>query len=185
MPGHAVLAGSEKKTWKMAGSLTTSWTSLSAITAGDPSRVGFTRPRGTKEPWLLYNTPKEITERIAEIHISHYKWNHGFYKGSGHPDPSDVKVQKIAFTRARGVPSATDYLYCFEGGTGGIENKTGQKRYSYWSLMGFVSHVSWRLTNWRPGGAHKGHREHQTLTTFTSRFAAAAVAIPDQTGTGG
>ena len=136
--GHAVLAGSEKDMesngWKPNDLLDFIVSDYRRV---DPSRVGFTRPRGTKEPWLLYNTPKEITERIAEIHISHYKWNHGFYKGSGHPDPSDVKVQKIAFTRARGVPSATDYLYCFEGGTGGIENKTGQKRYSYWSLMGF------------------------------------------------
>jgi len=102
-----------------------------------PWRPSFTRPDAKNEPWIVYDTPIEITRRIGAVRMVRYSQKAGPY--SKQPV---VEVDSIQ----TGNPSATtaqpDLLYCFEGGTGALYRDPAQaptqQEYAAWSMMGFV-----------------------------------------------
>jgi hypothetical protein len=96
-----------------------------------PWRLGFTRPEPGQ--WLIYNTPESITHRINTVKIAQYARNRGFY----HADSPQVEIKTLHPNRPiqSDIP-ATDWLYCFEGGTGAIGGD--KARPAAWSLMGYV-----------------------------------------------
>jgi hypothetical protein len=105
-----------------------------------PWRPSFTRPDAKNEPWIVYDTPIEITRRIGAVTMVRYSPKAGPY--SKLPKQPVVEVDSIQ----TGNPSATtpqpDLLYCFEGGTGAVypdptQTQT-QQQYAAWSMMGFV-----------------------------------------------
>ncbi len=105
-----------------------------------PWRPSFTRPNRQKEDWIVYNTPKLITDRINVVKMFRYSQAHG----PNGANPLVVGGVAPLFTaRPATVVSnkaATDWLYCFEGGTGIIPS-TGIHNHKYfpiWSLMGYV-----------------------------------------------
>ena len=95
----------------------------------NPWRPSVTRPNKVEEDWILYNTPQEITDRISTVSIA--RWN---------PPPSAAspggppKIFQTAVQRPGHLPEGIDWLYCFEGGTGGLVSR----REPAWSMMGFV-----------------------------------------------
>jgi hypothetical protein len=106
-----------------------------------PWRPSFTRPRKNKEPWILYSTPKIITDRIDQVRMIRYSQA----RGPNHPqgpliDGGGVQPPIHAQRPANVITptAATDWLYCFEGGTGAIEGADGDRKYPLWSMMGFV-----------------------------------------------
>lgn len=89
----------------------------------NPWRPSVVRPNKEQEGWILYKTPQEITGRINTVYMVRYdpSWN---------PYVSQIPLQPPA-----ALPPGTDWLYCFEGGTGGIpRNQTVPA----WSMMGLV-----------------------------------------------
>ena len=101
-----------------------------------PWRPCFTRPTKEKEPWIVYNTPKEITDRIGLVTVCRYSNKAGPY--SAQPV---IGFQTLYQQRPQNIQSnlpANDLLYCFEGGTGAIGGSQDQKQYPSWSIMGFV-----------------------------------------------
>ena len=95
----------------------------------NPWRPSVTRPNKVEEDWILYNTPQEITNRISMVSVA--RWN---------PPPSAAlpggppKIYQLAAQRPGHLPAGIDWLYCFEGGTGGLVSKSQ----TAWSMMGFV-----------------------------------------------
>lgn len=105
-----------------------------------PWRPGFTRPTSIDEPWIVYNTPRVITDRIEKVYAVRYSERNG-------PDSNRSAVdglqnalydQRPTTVKSLTTPTATDWLYCFEGGTGAIEDKGKTRTYPVWSMMGFV-----------------------------------------------
>jgi hypothetical protein len=107
-----------------------------------PWRPAFTRPTREDEPWIVYNSPSVITDRIKEVHMVQY------YRSAG-PNHNKPKVRADPIHTQRpvqnrqNIPAATDLLYCFEGGTGAIrsdktEGDKSERKYAAWSMMGFV-----------------------------------------------
>lgn len=108
-----------------------------------PWRPGFTRPRRDKEPWIVYNTPTQITNRIKEVWMVQYSKDEGPKK----INPTINQITKTAPLKdprpASIRPPANevwnDWLYCFEGGTGAIGNSSNAAEQNpCWSMMGFV-----------------------------------------------
>jgi hypothetical protein len=106
----------------------------------DPRRPSFVRPNREREPWIVYNTPEEITKRIKSVSMVEYDRTKGPYSGhpelTGYfiippPDPQNPNPNNLPH------PDKTDLLYCFEGGTGGI-GVGGDREHASWSMMGFV-----------------------------------------------
>lgn len=94
----------------------------------NPWRPSIARPNKEVERWILYNTPPEITNRIDTVHMVRYD--------PAHLPPNAAVLAPISILqRPAGIPGApgTDWLYCFEGGTGVIGNKVAA-----WSMMGLV-----------------------------------------------
>jgi hypothetical protein len=92
----------------------------------NPWRPGLTRQNKEQEGWILYNTPKVITNRIGTVSVA-------YYDPAWHPLLSSLNIQRPAPPPGTILPPATDLLYCFEGGTGGLA-----KVPPAWSMMGFV-----------------------------------------------
>jgi hypothetical protein len=89
----------------------------------NPWRPSVTRPNREVEGWILYNTPREITDRINKVYMVGY-------------DPArNPLLCEIQALRPASVPAGTDWLYCFEGGTGGIPRND---KVPAWSMMGLV-----------------------------------------------
>ncbi len=132
-PGYCM--GKADQGWQLNSFLDPIISEYSNINPWQPS---FTRPNkdGGKWKWILYNTPKEITDRINVVKMFSYSENNGPYAVSptiiGNAiywqRPSNIETEK----------QATDLLYCFEGGTGAIGGAKDQKKYASWSMMGFV-----------------------------------------------
>jgi hypothetical protein len=107
-----------------------------------PWRPSFTRPNREEEPWIVYNTPVEITDPINQVSMVRYDsglldpWP---YSPSPQFQPT-VKVDTIHQGRAPSSSTsrqqfpATDLLYCFEGGSGGTEVTNAPA----WSMMGYA-----------------------------------------------
>lgn len=76
--------------------------------------------------WLVYNTPKEITNKIADLHLV-------IYDAPPNDKGLGIRVGKIA-SKPGSTGKATDHLICFEGGTGGLDSI---KEHA-WSVMGYV-----------------------------------------------
>jgi hypothetical protein len=96
----------------------------------NPWRPSVTRPNREVEGWILYDTPREITDRIREVRMASYN--------KAQPPPNGVvPTPTQILARPAGLPGApgTDWLYCFEGGTGGIPEKNTA---AAWSMMGLV-----------------------------------------------
>ena len=94
-----------------------------------PWRPSFTRSKPGE--WILYNTPKKITERLENVKIARYSQNQGPNSFNpelidGHRNPNPVPPDPAS-------PNALDWLYCFEGGTGSVLDTP-----SNWSIMGYV-----------------------------------------------
>jgi lipase (class 3) len=91
----------------------------------NPWRPSVARPNKELEGWILYHTSPEITDRIATVHMACYD------QGPGRPSP----IVRRGLQRPADVPAGpgTDWLYCFEGGTGVID-----KTVAAWSLLGLV-----------------------------------------------
>ncbi len=96
----------------------------------NPWRPSVVRPNKEVEGWILYKTPSEITDRINTVYMVRYDLTH---------NPPNVAVLPpyTILQRPGGVPGAprTDWLYCFEGGTGGILRN---QKAAAWSMMGLV-----------------------------------------------
>ncbi len=112
-----------------------------------PWRPSFTRPNRGGEPWLIYNTPVEITDRITSVYMVRYDntgpkepWPYIPLGGGVRPlvvvDPIHAARPALAALRqpTYQAPPASDLLYCFEGGTGGSDTKKAP----VWSMMGYV-----------------------------------------------
>jgi|SRR5271166_1892187 len=96
---------------------------LSDYSQINPWRPSVTRPNREVEGWILYNTPREITDRINKVYMVRY-------------DPAwKPLLYEIQALRPPSVPAGTDSLYCFEGGTGGIPRND---KAPAWSMMGLV-----------------------------------------------
>jgi hypothetical protein len=88
-----------------------------------PWKPSVTRSKAGK--WILYNTPQNITDRIAQVYTL----------TGGAKKPTLLASRPFLHNKS-------DLLYCFDGGTGGI-GETGvsgwvHKYHPAWSLMGFV-----------------------------------------------
>jgi hypothetical protein len=93
----------------------------------NPWRPSLTRPNKEKEGWILYNTPREITSRISTVSIASYT-----------PGWAPVLYQS-PLPRPANLPPGTDWLYCFEGGTGGTRNEKPPGWTTMgWSIMGLI-----------------------------------------------
>lgn len=102
----------------------------------NPWRPSFTRPYRGEEPWIVYDSPGEITNPIDKVYMIHFDRQ----KGPDHKPP-DVHKQTLFTARPTSAPQtvrATDLLYGFEGGTGAVGGDDSQKKYPSWSMMGFV-----------------------------------------------
>lgn len=113
-----------------------------------PWRPSFTRPNRENEPWIVYNPPQVITDRINVVKMVRYSSNAGPYHGRPQVQVDDIHLQRPALA-GPARPAATDLLYCFEGGTGAIE-ESGKT--ASWGLMGFVlartvSRAELKITN--------------------------------------
>lgn len=108
-----------------------------------PWRPSFTRP----EPgdWIVYNTPRQITDRIGTVHMVQYSELNGPQKYLVPPPPTPPSpiIRQIHGQHpspVAGIPT-NDRLYCFEGGTGAVgkvgDLKPNPTSFSL-SLMGFV-----------------------------------------------
>lgn len=111
---------------------------ISKYTRIYPWHPSFTRPTGTTEPWVVYNTPLTITDSINVVKMVRYDTNNGPYPGL----KPTLQVDVIHTSRPQNLsnlPKATDLLYCFEGGTGAIGgDNTTQTQHPLWCMMGFV-----------------------------------------------
>jgi Lipase (class 3) len=134
----------------------------------NPWRPSVTRPNKVEEDWILYQAPHEVTDRISTVSVA--RWN---------PPPSTAspggapKVYQSAVPRPGHLPAGIDWLYCFEGGTGGLVSQ----REKAWSMMGLVLA---REDNTIPGppadrpydlyivfrGSRSGHPRYVTAYTF-------------------
>jgi hypothetical protein len=95
-----------------------------------PWRASFTRPDTTADGWIVYNTPRVITDRIRTVNIVY----------DGPPPVQDLQLHPPP---PGPMPVPSDLLYCFEGATGGIgmqgdPNPTAGNQAPVWSIMGFV-----------------------------------------------
>src|ERR1700722_934427 len=106
---------------------------LSDYTRIYPWRPCFSRPDGEAEPWIVYDTPSEITDRIGKVHMVCYSAKAGPY----HAKP-EFEVSLISSGKPGSATKQLDDLYCFEGGTGAVYREKSQQQYPAWSLMGFV-----------------------------------------------
>ena len=93
----------------------------------NPWKPSVVRPNRETEGWILYNTPNQITDRISEAWVVRYI--------AGNPRSVTNPPFPINIPRPTLRQTGTDWLYCFEGGTGAISRKT---THAAWSLMGFV-----------------------------------------------
>jgi len=100
-----------------------------------PWRPSFTRPDAENEPWIVYDTPVEITGRIGEVRMARYGPKFGPYHKSRTVQIDLIHSTKPGSTTAQPAP---DVLYCFEGGTGAVHGENTQRQYPAWSMMGFV-----------------------------------------------
>jgi hypothetical protein len=96
----------------------------------NPWRASFTRPDMESDGWVVYNTPREITERIKNVNIVY-----------DNPPQTDLALHQPLPGAPVQVPS--DILYCFEGATGAVgmqgdPNPTKGDLEPAWSIMGFV-----------------------------------------------
>ncbi len=91
-----------------------------------PHRPGLVRPTRENDGWIIYRAPASITNLIKEVYVARYSAANG--PASAH---RQVDLTQLILTAPQG---AQDLLYCFEGGTGGIEPGQGAS----WSLMGLV-----------------------------------------------
>lgn len=102
-----------------------------------PWRPAIANPEAGE--WLLYNTPTEITRRIGQVRLARYS-----------SDPSrrnpTVELRDLAARPNDLQGPAPDLLYCFEGGTGGLDDTAAS-----YSVMGLV--LSRELAN----GKHDVH----------------------------
>ncbi|MBO3457952.1 lipase family protein [Aetokthonos hydrillicola Thurmond2011] len=102
-----------------------------------PWRPTFTRPDKNNEPWIVYNTPEIITNRIQEVWMMRYSTA----AGPNGNQPNVVGENNALYNqRPENINTrtvATDWLYCFEGGTGAIA-KQDAPTYPLWSMMGFA-----------------------------------------------
>ena len=92
----------------------------------DPWKPSVVRPNRETEGWILYNTPKEITQRLKWVRLARYD--------SG----SDAQNPKVKLHSIPGLAEdllQPDRLYCFEGGTGEIKRKNKKPA---WGVMGLV-----------------------------------------------
>lgn len=98
-----------------------------------PFVPGIVRPdRESGDHWIVYDHPREITDRINAVHVAKYS-------GAGPFDANpDVSLEQIKQPRNQPTKPGSDFLYCFEGGTGGRSVDDGFN----WSLMGCV--LVWR-----------------------------------------
>ena len=92
----------------------------------NPWQPSVVRPNREEEGWILYNTPKEITQRIKWVRLARYE------SGS---DAQNPKVKLYSIPGLADDQSQPDRLYCFEGGTGEIKRKNKKPA---WSVMGLV-----------------------------------------------
>jgi len=78
--------------------------------------------------WLIYQTPKDITQRIHSVYVA--------YRKTGGKTGQAV-IEQLPFTSVKRqvAKGASDVLLCFEGGTGD-KGESGQPHSQ--SLMGFV-----------------------------------------------
>lgn len=129
--GPASCQGADNQGWKANNVLEPVFSDYRRIY---PWRPSFSRPDGENEPWIVYDTPREITGRISQVYMARYSKGKGPYD-AGHV----VEVDHISAnpTPATAQP-APDLLYCFEGGTGAVYGAHDQKKYAAWSMMGFV-----------------------------------------------
>lgn len=102
----------------------------------NPWQPCFVRPLRHRDPWLVYKAPREITGKIGNVKVACYPQASGPY--SGLPVVGIDDLTAGAQPKLIPPPNATDWLYCFEGGTGGDPRKDSDKKYPAWSLMGFV-----------------------------------------------
>jgi Lipase (class 3) len=93
----------------------------------NPWKPSIVRPNRETEGWILYNTPSQITDRIGEAWVVRYL--------AGNPRLVTNPPLPINIPRPALGQTGTDWLYCFEGGTGAIARKP---THPAWSLMGFV-----------------------------------------------
>ena len=102
----------------------------------DPWQPCFVRPLRHREPWLVYQAPTEITSKIGRVVVVSYDP----YPGPYNPAPIFQVDDLTGGQQPRLNPpqNAPDWLYCFEGGTGGDPRKDSDKKYALWGLMGFV-----------------------------------------------
>ena len=91
---------------------------ISKYTRIYPWHPSFTRPTGTTEPWVVYNTPSWITDSINVVKMVRYKTSPGPYTGIPTPQVDPIHNNRPEYLSL--LPNATDLLYCFEGGTGAI-----------------------------------------------------------------
>ena len=107
----------------------------------NPWRPCFVRPFRHKEPWLVYNAPSAITDRIGRVVVARWRRSPsaGPYDANANPT-TDIVLDELTGQQPRLNPpqqNAQDWLYCFEGGTGADPSKA-TSRYVAWGLMGFV-----------------------------------------------
>ena len=91
----------------------------------NPWQHSVVRPNRETEGWILYNTPKEITQRLKWVRLAR------------HDSGSDAQNPQVKLHSIPGLVddlSRPDWLYCFEGGTG----ETQRSGNPAWSMMGFV-----------------------------------------------
>jgi len=115
----------------------------------NPWRPSVVRANAEKENWIIYNTNPDITDRIdLPVKIAIYDPEHGgalaLVQAPPHPPvlpnvvPPRVRLNQIPgppLARPAALPAGTDWLYCFEGGGGGIVRK---RKAHAWSIMGLV-----------------------------------------------
>src|SRR5262249_13601221 len=101
-----------------------------------PWRPCFTRPNGVDEPWIIYDTPIEITGRIGAVSVVRYSPKAGPYFESPKQPVVEVDPIQAANPSATTAQRAPDLLYCFEGATGAVYGATSQQKYGAWSMAG-------------------------------------------------
>lgn len=133
--GPAFLAGAGDKGWTDNPALDPV---ISKYARVHPWRPGIVRPE--RGGWIVYRTPREITDRIGKVHVVSYD------PGSG-PNADAAAVVKVGqpALRPKTITSpGPDVLYCVEGGTGAVPSvgagagAAPPRPGASWSLMGFV-----------------------------------------------
>jgi hypothetical protein len=102
-----------------------------------PWRPSVTRPNAEKEGWIVFDTPRAITDRIGSIAMFYHK----DWRTFGNTPPGTAPDLQAPRPNAPGI--ARDVLCCFEGGTGGmthglVSQTAAAQRDHAWSMMGFV-----------------------------------------------